>query len=114
MSETDNVPAVTGTIDFQKVIDKALVIFKEQSLVDEDITESDLLGIELKKAKANSFLDSINNLISMSHTIDLVTADKHKFSREKELLALNPLLDSFKLSAEACKSSVVTVLKSNK
>lgn len=97
--------------DFTTLLEKALITFKEQSLMDDDAEEITLDTITLRKAKANSVLDSIQNLISMSHLNEIVAAEKHKFRREEELTAMNPLLESFKMAAISSKKTLEYLIK---
>lgn len=111
VANATSLPPAPPIINFEVALQQALSMFSDQALLTQDPDRISLESIELTKAKANSFLDSINNLLHVAHLNELIAADKMKFKRVDELAALNPLLQSFRLAAEASQRSVTFLVK---
>lgn len=108
ISSEDHKPAA---LDFTAVLDKAVELFQDQALLSKNSKEIDLKDLSLTKAKVNSFLDAINNIISISHLNEILKQDSLKFKREQELDAMNSILSSFNLASKAAEKNMEFLVK---
>lgn len=88
-------------IDMQPVLQKAMQLFSEQAQMNIEGKEIGLADIELSEAKANAFLNAINNAISIQHLSNVVSASDLEFKREKEMQVYNPMLDAHAIASDA-------------
>lgn len=93
------------SIDFKKLLDTAVELFKEQALISQD-DGATLKDIELRRAKASSFLDALNNSLEVSHMAEIISARDKEFKRHQELAVMNPMLNSYELAANLCQKSM--------
>lgn len=109
-----NVPSVSldhGAIDFKALLSKAVGIIQEQSLVGQDPASITLKSMELSKAKANSLLEALHNIVLVTHTSEILSADSLKFKRAEEMGVLKPLLTAFNQAAQAGEKSMIILVK---
>lgn len=95
-SAKESAPANMGA-----VLEKAMSLFMEQAQMGTNGSDVTLADIELSEAKATSFLNAINNALSMSHLANLVEAEKLQFKRTKEMEVYNPMLEAFAVASHA-------------
>lgn len=97
-------------IDYEQVFRKAVSLFSKQAMLHENDEET-LASIELTDSKANSFLKSIHNLMSISHEIDIMSAEKDRFRRKDELRILNNLREQCELQSQAGLNTMQMISK---
>lgn len=95
------------SVDYQKIFKKALTLFTDQASSDEKV---DLSQIELTRAKANSFLEGLSNIVSVQHEIDIISAEKARFKRTDELRILNNLRQQCEAHSEVGKKMMEIIL----
>jgi hypothetical protein len=78
-----------GILDFKEMFSNAMDLFKEQALSAKN--SKTISQLELTKAKVNNFNDSIDHITALSHTLEILGADKDRFRRKDELTILNNL-----------------------
>lgn len=93
-------------VNFSQMFEQAMELFAEQALLTKGAKSAKLADIELTKAKADSFLNAVSNLISISHQMDLVAEEKNRFQRKDELHLLNTLREICTKQAEAAKKTM--------
>lgn len=98
-----NLPA--EPMDFAEALTTAAQLFKNQATISQD-GDATLKDIELTRAKANSFLDALNNALEVTHLAEIITARPDEFKRLEELKAMNPMLASFQLAASVSQKSM--------
>lgn len=106
MPEVRKNQAPESAIDYETYMRKAVELFKSQMQLGENPGVVDIASLELSEAKANSFLNALNNIISVGHLTTLVEADGMKFERAREMEAMNPLLRSFSVAANSSERVV--------
>lgn len=89
VKEQTNLATYGGILDFKKMFDSAMDLFSEQALGAKN--SKSIRQLELTKAKVNSFNNSIDNITALSHTLEIMGADKDRFRRQDELNILNNL-----------------------
>lgn len=99
-------PIASGNLNYEAYMQKAVELFQDQMQMGENAGVVDIASLELSEAKANSFLNALNNIISVGHLTTLVEADDVKFTRKQEMEAMNPLLRSFATAANASERVV--------
>lgn len=99
---TDVINSVTDivTLEYDSILNEAIKIFTDQALITKKADEVTLQDIQLAKGKSENFLASIAGLIEISHKVELLSAERHKFKRKDELELLNSLREQFHKSAK--------------
>lgn len=112
-SKRNETPAINyADTDFRTLYETAMSLFSQQATQAlKNNNEVDLKDIELTKAKANSFLDAINNVMAVKHELDVASAEKHKFKRKDELELLNNLRIVSTIQSEVCVKNAEYIRK---
>lgn len=91
-----NAVIAPADIDFEGVLDGAVALFGEQAaLMTKPAETITIKEIQLSKAKSENFLASIAGMIEISHTVEVLRAEKDKFKRKDELRLLNRLFKQY-------------------
>jgi hypothetical protein len=93
-------------INFEEILTEAVTLFAQQALITRDSETVTLKDLQLAKGKADNFLSSISNMLEISHSVDLLSAEKYKFRRADELKLLNNLREQFNEAAEFSRESM--------
>lgn len=93
-------------INFEEILTEAVTLFAQQALITRDSENVTIKDLQLAKGKADNFLSSISNMLEISHSVDLLSAEKYKFRRADELKLLNNLREQFNEAAEFSKESM--------
>lgn len=102
ISKRDIAPA----IDFRHSYDQLVGLIREQTLMDKNPDTADLKSISLTRAKAQSFLDAVFNIVQASHLYEIIENDKSKFRRADEMAVMSPILRSLRVAAIAGEKSL--------
>lgn len=93
-------------IDTSLLLNHATKLLAEnliQACSDNDITPSEL---HLSKLKTQNLMDSISNVIEVTHGIELIKAQKSQFKRADELTILNSLRTQYEAATEQSDRTV--------
>ena len=91
---------VGNALDFEKVYERAVTIFSEQTMLNKDPDKVTLKDIELSRSKAANFLDAISGVLEIGHQVEVLSAETNKFKRKDELEILQDLLLTCKKQAK--------------
>lgn len=87
-------------------LEKAKHLILEQAQLDERGEDVTMEELELRQSKTDSFLNGINNSLHISHLATIAEADHLKFKRQKEMEAMNPLMDAYVVASSVVNRKI--------
>lgn len=100
-----------GFFDYRAIAEKAMEMFKDQSLLTKDKNEVTIKDLETSRLKSNNFLEAMGGMLDFTHKIELLSADDMKFKRKDELSLLNNLRKTCELQAEGVHKTLQVAIK---
>lgn len=86
------------SLDFNGLQAKMIELINAQAMV--DVKDISLSEIELTKAKADNYLQALNNMLEIADRFELIQAQAKKFKRTDELDMLNTLRETVHLAGQ--------------
>lgn len=86
------------SLDFNGLQSKMIELINAQAMV--DVKDISLSEIELTKAKADNYLQALNNMLEIADRFELIQAQAKKFKRTDELDMLNTLRETVHLAGQ--------------
>lgn len=99
-------------LNFTEAYGTIMGLIRDQAMLDPGATDvANLKSLQLSRAKVQSYLEAVFNVVQLSHLHEIVESDKQKFKRKEEMDVLNPILRSLKAAAIAGEKSLIYLTK---